>query len=615
MIKTVGQTTIADIFSINSDRVYRIPKYQREYTWGLNEWNALFNDVTENDFGYFLGSYICVNGGSLSGTILEVIDGQQRFTSITLLLTALYEKLASHRSDLDDDDLTDLANLKNELANKKQKFAANGGKNTEFTQRLVLQKQNLNDEDYAFILSDVGIITLKKNKPANFGNRRIAKAYRHFCKLIDEEVLELKQDNSHMSDVGALFQIVRKFESVVLVGIEVDTNKDAYMLFESLNHRGVPLSALDLIKNTLIAQAEASLNADNAYEQWKQILSDVGQDDYAVQERFFRQYYNAFRDELNKPYTSSGKMYYLGYLATRTTLLDIYEKMIKSNYSTLLNDITEKAKKYSIIVNNSEDEYSYTSALQNLARISGAPSYMLLLYILSNQKELALTDDNVNSVITILITFFVRRNLTDVPNTRKLTQLFIDIIAALRKKQGEDIVALIHSELRAVSATDAMFEEKLRGPIYEENPEAARFVLCSIESQHQTREIYSDLWSRDSSNKYIWTIEHIFPEGENIPQEWIDMIADGDKEKAKKLRIEYVHTLGNLTVTGYNQNLSNMSFEQKRDRKSKDKSKEMGYRNGLYLNSDVVINETWTIGKIKNRTDKLVKILLDMYKW
>lgn len=615
MIKTVGQTTIADIFSINSDRVYRIPKYQREYTWGVNEWNALFNDVTENDFGYFLGSYICVNGGSLSGTILEVIDGQQRFTSITLLLTALYEKIASHRSDLDDDDLTDLANLKNELANKKQKFTANGGKNTEFTQRLVLQKQNLNDEDYAFILSDVGIITLKKNKPANFGNRRIAKAYRHFCKLIDEEVLELKQDNSHMSDVGALFQIVRKFESAVLVGIEVDTNKDAYMLFESLNHRGVPLSALDLIKNTLIAQAEASLNADNVYEQWKQILSDIGQDDYAVQERFFRQYYNAFRDELNKPYTSSGKMYYLGYLATRTTLLDIYEKMIKSNYSTLLNDITEKAKKYSIIVNNSEDEYSYTSALQNLERISGAPSYMLLLYILSNQKELALTDDNVNSVITILITFFVRRNLTDVPNTRKLTQLFIDIIAALRKKQGEDIVALIHSELMAVSATDAMFEEKLRGPIYEENPEAARFVLCSIESQHQTREIYSDLWSRDSSNKYIWTIEHIFPEGENIPQEWIDMIAAGDKEKAKKLRIEYVHTLGNLTVTGYNQNLSNMSFEQKRDRKSKDKSKEMGYRNGLYLNSDVVINETWTIGKIKNRTDKLVKILLDMYKW
>ena len=123
------------------------------------------------------------------------------------------------------------------------------------------------------------------------------------------------------------------------------------------------------------------------------------------------------------------------------------------------------------------------------------------------------------------------------------------------------------------------------------------------------------MWSRDSSNKYIWTIEHIFPEGENIPQDWVDMIASGDKENAKKLRVEYVHTLGNLTVTGYNQNLSNMSFEQKRDRKSKDKSKEMGYRNGLYLNIDVVCEDTWTIDKIKARTDRMVESLLEMFAW
>ena len=52
MIKTVDQTTVADIFSINSDKVYRIPKYQREYTWGIKDWDALFNDVTENDYQY-----------------------------------------------------------------------------------------------------------------------------------------------------------------------------------------------------------------------------------------------------------------------------------------------------------------------------------------------------------------------------------------------------------------------------------------------------------------------------------------------------------------------------------------------------------------------------------
>lgn len=118
MIKTVDQTTVADIFSINSDKIYRIPKYQREYTWGINDWNALFEDVTDNEHGYFLGSYICVNGGSLNGTVLEVIDGQQRFSTLMLLLTALYEKLSERKNEMDDDDRNDLANLRSELANK-----------------------------------------------------------------------------------------------------------------------------------------------------------------------------------------------------------------------------------------------------------------------------------------------------------------------------------------------------------------------------------------------------------------------------------------------------------------------------------------------------------------
>ena len=614
MIKTVDQTTVADIFSINSDKVYRIPKYQREYTWGINDWDALFNDVTENDYGYFLGSYICVNSGSLNGTVLEVIDGQQRFSTLSLLLTALYEKLSALESQMELEDKTDLSNLRSELANKKQILSATGRK-YDYTQRLILQKQNMNDEDFSYILSEKGVITAKKSRPLNFGNRRIAKAYRHFTKLIEDKVEEIKSENSNADDISALFSIKSKFEQAVLVGIEVDTNKDAYMLFESLNHRGVPLSALDLIKNTLIAQAATEAEADNSYDLWKQILSNVGQDDYAVQERFFRQYYNAFREELNAPYKGPDKKYYLGYLATRTTLLDIYEKMIKSDYVTLLDDLLAKSQKYSLIVNNSDEEYAYTPALQDLERISGAPSYILMLYIMSNQAELGLTDDHLNSIIKTLITFFVRRNVTDVPNTRKLTQLFIDVIAEAKLLQGDDIVNVIHDRLQAVAASDELFEEKLRGSIYDENPEATRFILCSIEARHQTKEIYSDLWARDNSKKYIWTIEHIFPEGENIPDSWVDMIAGGDKMLAKQYRSDYVHTLGNLTITGYNQNLSNMAFEQKRDRKSKDKTKDVGYRNGLYLNQDVVNEDTWTIKKITERTDALVKTLLEMYKW
>ena len=152
MIKTVDQTTVAEIFSINNDKIYRIPKYQREYTWGINEWDALFNDITDNDYGYFLGSYICVNNGSLNKTILEVIDGQQRFSTLMLLLTALYDKLSEHKAEMDDDDQNDLANLRSELANKtRPSFSANGQKKTEYKQCLFLQKQNMNDEDFSYI--------------------------------------------------------------------------------------------------------------------------------------------------------------------------------------------------------------------------------------------------------------------------------------------------------------------------------------------------------------------------------------------------------------------------------------------------------------------------------
>ena len=163
-----------------------------------------------------------------------------------------------------------------------------------------------------------------------------------------------------------------------------------------------------------------------------------------------------------------------------------------------------------------------------------------------------------------------------------------------------------------MSASDEIFERKLRGPIYDDNDMATRFILCYIESKHQTKEIYTDLWSRDKSNKYIWTIEHIFPEGQNIPKEWINMIADGNKELAYEYLDKYVHTLGNLTITGYNSNLSNYDFEKKKYRKNQE-GKDIGYTNGLYLNNDVVSESKWTIEKINNRTDKLVTTILELF--
>lgn len=613
MITEVVQTTVASIFAINSDKLYRIPKYQREYTWGKNDWNALFNDIIENSKGYFLGSFICVNGGALNGTILELIDGQQRFATLSLLIAALYSKLSDFEDQMDDDDKTEYANIRNLLAIKKTSLKA-GKKKTEYLPRVTLQNQNHNEEDYKYILSNCGIITTQLPKPSKLNIRKIAKAFNHFEDLIDEEVDRRIAEDPDQNEIAILFDIEKKFESAVLVGIQVDTNKDAYMLFESLNHRGVPLSAIDLIKNTLISKASDDEEADDDYNEWCQILNNVGDDDYATQERFFRQYYNAYRDELNSSRKSKDKKqkYYFGYLATRTTMLEIYEKMIKEDHHKLLDDLLEKSRVYSIIVNNSEEETEYTSVLQDLARISGVPSYILLLYVMSERKILKLKESDIVEIIDYLIRFFVRRNITDYPSTRKLTQLFIDLVTNVKQLTGRKIVTEIKRTLRNESASDEVFEKALRGPLYDENPEATRFVLCSIESLYQTKEIYSDLWSRDNTNKYIWTIEHIFPEGEKIPSDWVKMIADGNKELAEEYREKYVHTLGNLTITGYNSNLSNLSFEKKKERKSRD-GKKIGYRNGLFLNKGLAKTNSWTVEKIQTRTNKIVEMLMDMY--
>ena len=181
----------------------------------------------------------------------------------------------------------------------------------------------------------------------------------------------------------------------------------------------------------------------------------------------------------------------------------------------------------------------------------------------------------------------------------------MDIISLLDGKFGKDIYNVIVNYLKSNSSSDDEFENKLRGQVYLDNPDACRFLLCYYENQFKTNEIYTDLWKKDSSNKFVWTIEHVFPEGENIPLDWVNMIANGNHDLADEYLSKYAHTLGNLTITGYNQTLSNLSFEKKKNRINKD-GNYVGYKNGLKLNDDIVSLNVWTVDDIINRTDKLV---------
>ena len=161
-------------------------------------------------------------------------------------------------------------------------------------------------------------------------------------------------------------------------------------------------------------------------------------------------------------------------------------------------------------------------------------------------------------------------------------------------------------------ASDEYFIEKLNGDLYEENVGATRYILSSIEtSESETRERFTNFYSRNKK-QFVWTIEHIFPQGENIPQHWVDMVADGDKRLAQTIRKEYVHKLGNLTLTGYNSQLSNMPLDKKQN-KQKD-GKYIGFKNGLYLNDNLKNAEAWSKADIVKRTNILVEKAMNIFK-
>lgn len=584
MIKSVYNYPVSTLLDIESGVVYAIPRYQREYTWSRAQWDALFEDLLDNELHYFLGSIICINQSqdALTMQSLELVDGQQRMTTLSLLLAAIYQ---SYRTlpNLGMDQQIELHNLKHKLVLKKKQDQP----------RLIPQVQNNNQQDYFAVLGQTGILDDVETVP-NAGNRRVMKAFRHFISRI-ELYLE------HSADpVVSLQALLEKVNTATLVKIEVAGHSDAYTLFESLNNRGVPLTAIDLIKNKLLAVLESKDpgSIDKQYNRWKKVIDALG-DDYAVQERFFRQYYNAFKPDLKDVVSVP--------VATKSNLMQVYEKLIAHDAEGFLHAMIRLSSRYAQIVGYRAvpEQPKLSSLLLSLDRIQGAAAYLLLMVLMERQTELELNHEHLEQAVSFLIAFFVRRNTTDLPPTRDLTRIFMDVAETIRELRAGDVVNHIQRTLQAESASDEQFETSLRGPIYEDNKAVCRFVLCALEEGRMTRETKVDLWAL-KGKQYVWTIEHIFPQGENIPDSWVQMIADGDASLAEQHRQTYAHCLGNLTISGYNSALGNKSFAEKQSR-TDSQGREVGYNNGLYLNHALAAEDSWTVEKLEARTMQLVQ--------
>ena len=607
MIQSVNKYHIYEILSADGNFYYTIPKYQREYTWSSREWEALYDDISENNDEYFIGSIICIPLGDAINPYLEVIDGQQRLTTISLFLTAIYTHLKEHKDEISEEDEDILPSLKKSLKSK----------NSPNEMKLVPQVQNHNLDDFNHLMNGLELRKASASKHSYYGQRKIARCYNYFWKRIDKEIESLNDE----SVVGFLLGKYNKVKQAMLVKIEVSSHSDAYVLFESLNNRGTPLTAIDLMKNLIMTKAEGNkLTIDDCFNRWQMLLGNLSED-YSIQERFFRQYYNAFKHRLNKPFQSDAdrKKDPLGVVATRSNLLNIFESLINKDLPSFLDDMLQCGQIYSWLILQDTIENPYRKALEDLDHIQGAPSYLLLMYLIRNKEGLKVSEEQINLTIRLLSKYFVRRNITDYPNTRDLTRIFMDIISKLEEAQatGSKVVSIIIGILSTATncASDEQFRRSLEGDVYKDNVGATRYILCKLAEAAMTQETWTDLWHRTDKKVFVWTIEHIFPEGQNIPDSWVNMIADGDKERAKQYLEKYTHKIGNLTITGYNSTLGNKSFEEKRDRKSKDGQRFIGYKNGLEINREIATMDKWTVDDIKTRTATLVDELMKVYEF
>lgn len=627
-----SEFTFASLIGIEGNQWhYHIPRFQREYIWKKHNWSKLLEDIYDNDPGHYMGSVICVHDATteLSPSdefIYEVVDGQQRLTTISLLLAAIYFKLtneiAAEDPDVKQDDeyIIKVNSIRQRLI-KKVTFSGNklpwgvfkSGKLT-YCLRVQPSTQENNLEDYQYILSEIGIIP-ETSYPKHLGNRRIYRTYKYFYNHIP-------------SDLNGLYDLLDRIYRLSFIHISEASQSKAFLLFETLNYRGVPLSAIDIIKNKMLATLESKhgMQIDESYDEWQKLLNNLPED--SDQDRFLRQFYNAFKYDPNIKIGNITR-------ATRSNIITIYETLIKKDARWIFDQLSDKAEFYNQLIEPEEYETStLNTSLVNLERIGAVPSYTFLLYLFSLDESNYAEPDLLNNTVELMCKYYFRRNITDYPNTRDLDGINIDLVERCQKEVSEgrkisySFISNIVLSGKGEPSTIEEFTKSLGHNLFEYNDGMARYALARLDEESHSREYAPDLWARNEKGLFVWTVEHIFPQGRNIPADWVKLIADGDEEEAENIQSEWVHCLGNLTLSGYNSKLSNHSFTKKQGKAVANvfgNKIQIGYKNGLALNNiefqagnkvtSLADTNEWMQEHIEARNNVMVSMLVKLFKF
>lgn len=531
-----------------------IPIYQRTYSWKEKECQQLWDDVLRSGYNdnikaHFIGSVVYVNKGLYSvsdQTPLLLIDGQQRITTITLLIAALTEVIG------DQEPIEDFSRAK-----LKGYYLTNPLESGEKFHKLILSQTD--DKSLKAIIHG--------NQQPDDKSIRVVENYEFF--------------KSKLEKLGDLKPICKGLAKLMVVDISLDREQDnPQLIFESMNSTGKELSQADLIRNYILMGLEPT-HQTHLYEQyWRPMELAFGQQAYSDYfDSFMRHYLTVKTREIPK----------IGEVYEMFKEYSMQPAVVNKGFEELVKDIKNHAMYFCNFVLGKEKDEDLKLAFKDLRELKVDVAYPLLLELYSDFSQGLLTHDEFLSAVRIIESYVFRRTICEIP-TNSMNKTFARMGMGLRKDRYiESLMAsfLLLPSYRRFPGDDEFHRKIQTKDVY--NFRSKSYWLRRMENFGRKERVLVD----------DYTIEHIMPQADNkaekLPEVWRIELGD----EWERVWETYRHTLGNLTLTAYNSEYSNHAFQEKCNHP-------YGFKfSPLKMNEGIVAEKQWNEAAIQRRAKKL----------
>lgn len=547
-----------------------IPIYQRNYSWTEAQCHQLWADLMragrdDKVNAHFIGSIVYVERGLSTVTTEEallVIDGQQRLTTSTLLIAALAEHFKTHN----------VAELLDAFSFKKLR------------NYYLLNPDEDGDRHYKLILSETDkdtLLALLQDTPMPAqASTRITENYALFQSLIEE----------HQQELEAICQGLAK---LVIVDVALDRSQDnPQLIFESMNSTGLELSQADLIRNYILMGLEPKLQTELYNTYWRPMEKAFGQAAYVVHfDAFMRHYLTTKTGEI-----PNVREVYLAFKAFAQKQPDTHTRT-----RDLVADIHAYALYYCAMALGTETDAGLKQAFHDLRELKVDVAYPFLLDVYHDYKQGRLSSDEALQIVRLVESYVFRRAICSIP-TNSLNKTFAGLSRNLKKDRYleslQAALLLLPSYRRFPKDEEFQREIKLRD-LY--NFRSRSYWLRRLENHgRKERVVVED-----------YTIEHILPQNEDLSPEWQQELGPD----WQRIQEEWLHTLGNLTLTGYNSEYSDRPFAYKRDQVTDKDGNPIGFASSpLKLNLGLGAVAQWDEAAIKARAERLATDAAKVWK-